>query len=320
MSKQILLVGCGNIGRRHLEGIMKYSEKKFIHIVEPNIKSKNLAKKYLKESIMNKSNYVAYWYDSIEELNQISDFVIIATNSVGRVDIINQLLEQGHRKFLIEKMVCQSNSEYLSLISKLKIFNAMAWVNTNRRYFKVYQKIKAIFANEPSIDFTVFSTSLGLGTNTIHYVDLFNWITNQKSSRLNGSMLSKKLLPNKRGKNYYEFSGIVLGKNKKGTISIISNDNNEKNIFLKISSKNYSIMLDEINGIFYNLQTKKNSHFEYEHVSKLTPIIISDILKNNTCTLPSVVDMYDTHQELFKIFNLHLKKVLKKNFNLCPIT
>lgn len=319
MNKNFLLVGCGNIGRRHLEGLTKLPITKTVHVVEPNIQSQKFAKKQFSKLRKTSFHTKVIWYSSIEELENISELAIIATNSNGRVDIIEQLMIQGHRKFLLEKIVCQSKKEYSLLLKNLKKFNGQAWINTNRRYFKIYKKLKQLFKNEKHIVFSIFSNSLGLGTNTIHYADLFCWMVNQKSIGLDGSLLSSKILSNKRGKNFVEFSGTITGKNKKGIFSVTSNNDAEKNIFIKISSKKHSVILNEVEEFFYDFRTMKKSNFEYEHVSNLTPIIINDILKNR-CYLPTAEDVCDIHLELFRIFNLRLEKSLKKSFNLCPIT
>jgi hypothetical protein len=55
-------------------------------------------------------------------------------------------------------------------------------------------------------------------------------------------------------------------------------------------------------------------------VSKSTTKIVKDILEKNKSFLPQLDESYVNHIELFRIFNLHLKKQLKRDISLCPIT
>ena len=57
MFKKILIIGCGNIGSRHLQAILKLKNKVIIEIIEPDLNSQSLAKMRLKEIKYNKKNY-----------------------------------------------------------------------------------------------------------------------------------------------------------------------------------------------------------------------------------------------------------------------
>ena len=54
MSKNIVLVGCGNVGSRHLQALVKVHQSITIYVVEPNKNSQNLGKKRLDEISYNK--------------------------------------------------------------------------------------------------------------------------------------------------------------------------------------------------------------------------------------------------------------------------
>ena len=69
MKKRIILVGCGNIGSRHLQAIAKLSYEIKIDIVEPNDDAQNLAKSRLNEISYDKTTHKFFWYKSINELN-----------------------------------------------------------------------------------------------------------------------------------------------------------------------------------------------------------------------------------------------------------
>ena len=144
MVKSILLVGCGNIGSRHLQALVQLQTQVEIHIVEKSSNSQKLAKLRLDEISYDKKNHFIFWYKSLNDVKKTGNLAIIATLSPGRTKIIISLLKKGYKKFLIEKVVCQSKKEYELLLKQMKLFNAKGWVNNNRRYFDSYQQIKII--------------------------------------------------------------------------------------------------------------------------------------------------------------------------------
>ena len=192
LKKKILLVGCGNIGSRHLQGLVKLPYKIEIEIVEPNIDARNLAKKRLDEIEYEKPHFSFKWKLSINN-SKNNDLVILATPSKNRLELIKTLVKLGNRRFLIEKMVCQSKKEYESILSLINSTNSKAWVNAPRRYFVSYQKIIREFEKNSQINLNIFAGDTGLGSNAIHFLDLFLWITIR--------MKMFNLLPNQSG-NY----------------------------------------------------------------------------------------------------------------------
>lgn len=320
MNKQILLVGCGNIGSRHLQSLVKLPFKTHIDIVEPNTTAQNIAKSRINEIKFNNSNFTFNWHSDFENISN-SDVVILATLATNRVELMEKLLDMGNSRFLLEKMVCQSNIEYEQLLSLINHGNVKAWVNTPRRYFESYQKIEYLIEKNSQINLAVNSGNMGLGSNAIHFIDLFLWLTKNQSITLNGEYLDDNILPNKRGITLKEFSGTIIGKSKNGSILSINFLNYEgMPLFVNIFGKNISVIINETDGEIYDLNTKNNSQFKIEYQSSLTTKILIDIFENDSSLLPTVKDSQVQHSELFRIFNSHIKKITKKEIEKCPIT
>lgn len=324
MTKNLVLVGCGNVGSRHLQAVAKLPYDIVIDIVEPNKDAQALAKSRLNEIEYDKNNHNFFWRQSLDEVMNKSNLVIISTLSTGRIDIINQLLEKGHSRFLVEKMVCQSVEEYVSLLSQMKKFNAKGWVNTTPRCFKSYQKIKDHLGKTDMIHLSVLANSdAGLSTNAIHYIDLFCWLAEDYEIKLGGEFLSNELIPNKRGKNFKEFSGTLLGSLKNGSLlSLTFVPSYKGGVTVNISGNNEHFIIDETNEKITLLTERQNYDwkFKYEHVSSLTTAIAHDILEKDHCFLPNLHDSFYAHSELFRIFNLHVSRILKEDVQICPIT
>lgn len=293
-----------------------------IEIVEPNENAKLLAKQRLKEIMHNKCYNEILWHESLEQIQNKSDLTIVATQSPGRSNLIHQLLDLGHRRFLIEKIVCQSVNEYDLLLSAMKKYNSKCWVNTNRRYFDSYKKIKKLFKNN-KLSLTVTGTNPRLGTIAIHYIDLFCWLSGDYKIKLDGTFLVNELFPNKRGNNFKEFAGTITGSLKNNSILNITflSDSMDSSI-VTIVNNNYRITIDETNEKIIEQTNQFNDHleFKFQHTSELTKLIAQDILNMDRCMLPSLEDSYHPHCELFRIFNNHIKKLTNNDVQTCPIT
>ena len=86
----ILVVGSGNVGSRHIQGLVKNNKKKFIHIVETSYKSKINTIKRIKDINSNFHDYK--FYKNIPIINKKLNLIIISTKSGPRLTILKKIL------------------------------------------------------------------------------------------------------------------------------------------------------------------------------------------------------------------------------------
>ena len=324
MRKRIAIIGCGNIGSRHLQALTQLPFPIEVSVVEPSKQAQEIALQRLNEMRYDEKTHKILWYKHLNELKGNFDLTIVATISTGRVALIKKLLRLGHSRFLIEKIVCQSTREYGTLLDSMKKFKARGWVNTNLRYFVAFKKIKNYFLKSKIIHISLTTAGhYGIGTNAIHYLDLFSWFTNDYKITLDGSSLYNKLFPNKRGKNLIEFAGSITGTIPGGS-SITLTFIPDANLPLLVNiygNNNRHLIIDETNERVLNM-TDKNLSFDYvyEHTSHLTTKIVNDILIKDDCNLSTLDNSYYLHKELFRILCRHIEKLTHKKTKVCPIT
>lgn len=321
--KTITIVGCGNIGSRHLQAIAKLPVPANVDIVEPSENARQVAKSRLAEIRHNKSDLDVSWHKSIHDLKRKGDLTIVATSSVGRSSIMGQLLESGHSRFLVEKMVCQSAKEYEELLAKIKAHGAKGWVNTPRRYYKSYQEIRECLCASSPIHISVVAGNIGLGSNAIHFLDLFSWFCNDYKIRLK-EVLYDKIFPNKRGSDLVEFAGTIMGFSQDASTLEVSflPSSIDVSLIVSITTKDTHLAINESKEIFLaeSNDCLGNLKFRNEYVSDITTRIANDIFIKDDCLLPTLQDSYFSHCELFRIFNAHIKKLTNQEKELCPIT
>lgn len=324
MNKNIVLVGCGLMGKYHLMSLLNLDNGITIQIVEKSKEAIISAKKM--DALRNiDPQQKIYFVNDVSDCDKNSDLTIIATQAKSRTNIIEELLRNQHKRFLIEKIVCQSGGEYKRLLKLFADCNAKGWVNTIRRYNDFYCTVPKYIKGGP-ISLNVVCNDFGLGSNAIHYLDILQLCGDYSDLKLNGNYLSEKLLPNRRGNGLVEFSGTIVGRTDQGNhITITFKPFRNMTANVSIISDNAKIFIDEISGnAFISTEDTgwqwKISVYKEPRVSEITSLITKDIFERDDCLLPSLKDSYIPHIELFKIFNKHLKLITGKLPAKCPIT
>jgi len=94
--KTNLLIDAGQLGSRHLQGLLKYKESQIVYVIDLSPASLEIAKQRACEV---EHKHIVYYKESWEDIPHFFDLVIIATNSNVREIVINQLLKGVQKKF-----------------------------------------------------------------------------------------------------------------------------------------------------------------------------------------------------------------------------
>jgi hypothetical protein len=317
----IVLVGCGRLGIHHLRGLLRVDRPLRIHVVEPDEQARGRARALLVEQPgKSEVTFVADSGDVAEPA-----LTIVATQAAGRVALVRALLEKGHRRFLLEKMVCQSDAEYTALLDSLDRYEARAWINTVMRYNPLYRDVKArlnggLFAME------IVGSDMGLGSNAIHFVDLFQTLQGHFGLTLNREALLPQLFLSKRGGDLVEFSGTLTGTDASGSVLAISNlPFSTPVLTITITGESVRVFVDVPAGKA-QVSTRDEgwlpaaTDYRESYVSEVTPAVVGDILRNGTCDLPEAAELQAPHRELFRVFGDHIEAVTGRRETICRVT
>ena len=170
--KKIAIIGAGQLGSRHLQGIAQSKINIDIEVVEPFEQSRIMAKDRYYEIENRKNINNIHFYESIKELSTNLDIVIVATGANVRSKIVIELLKLKQVKYLIlEKVLFQTIEEYFIVEKILKETNTLCWVNHTRRMFPFYTKLKQLFKNSEQISYNYQGGDWGVGCNALHFID-----------------------------------------------------------------------------------------------------------------------------------------------------
>ena len=171
MKKKILLIGVGNIGYRHLQSLanLKFDE---IDCLEKNkIKIKKFKKIFKKNNNIN-------FLSNVDNLRKKYDIVIDATTSISRFRILSAIIKKTKiKKLLIEKFLFQNYSQYYKFQKMIKTNKIESYVNCPMRTYKAFSFIKKRI-HKKIFFIKITGSNWNMCSNSIHYLDLFNYFDN----------------------------------------------------------------------------------------------------------------------------------------------
>ena len=222
------------------------------------------------------SDHKIIWNNKINNQKDLFDLIIVSTSSYKREYIVSDLSKNSIAKFwIIEKVLAQSTKD----IKKINYSTNQAksvWVNTPRRIMKIYFELKKKLTGVTPNKITYKGGMWGMACNSIHFIDLVEFLTNQSIVTVDTSNVDKKWIHSKRP-GYYEITGELLMKFSNGTELILqsSADINNKFIKIELPNKEYWI-IDETNGKLSS-STGEEIFGKLENQSDITPYVVQNI-------------------------------------------
>ena len=254
MGFHIAIIGAGQIGSRHLQALKRIDRNVAISVIDKNAQSLKLSQERFEEVGFNVHIQKVSYSEKLNSLDHDVDIAIVATNADVRRRVVEQLLQHAQVRFLIlEKVVFQSNADFEVIIDLLNAKKIKTWVNCPRRMYPFYQEMKKRFYADEHIVFNLFGGGWGLACNSIHFLDLFSYITGNNRILLNGSGLDRSIQQHKR-QGFKEFTGILRGTTDNGSaISLLDYHGTVTPSIIHIHGKNSSFIIFENQGKAFSL-------------------------------------------------------------------
>jgi predicted dehydrogenase len=307
-----LIIGAGQLGSRHLQGLLKYPEAQVLHVLDPSATSLGIAKERAAE---------------VAHQHQI-EFVIVATAANVRFLVVSRLLTEHNVRFLIlEKVLFQKVVEYQTMDELLTKYKVPTWVNHPRRMFSHYLKIQGDVKNQTSkLAFSAIGSNWGLACNGLHFIDVFSFLSDSALASLDLEAVDN-VIQNSKRPNFYEFTGSLQGRMKNGatfTISSFDDDISAISVTVGSPADHYIIQeggtpqiihLSKINAFKANIE-----EFAPVFQSSLTATLADTLFRTSTCMLPTYNDAKAAHIIFIKAFLEKYNAISGANSDSCPIT
>ena len=102
----IALIGCGKIGSRHLQSLIKLNYKTNIYLVDPKSESINVSLNLIENELEQNSKISVKSCSKLDEIPSGVDFAIIASDSKPRFEIFKESYEnKGAKIFNFRKTI-----------------------------------------------------------------------------------------------------------------------------------------------------------------------------------------------------------------------
>ena len=305
------IIGLGNIGYRHFQGISKLKNK--IFLIDPLIRKVDL-KKFL-------NNKNIYYIKNYSELPKKIDLAIISCSADVRLNCIKKLLKHSNVKnIILEKILFNKLDDYknIKFIYKKKI---NIWVNSNFRSYDFVKDIKK--TNGKLLELKVLGNNWGMACNFIHFLDLINYFNDEIDYVMTKNNLSN--IYKKKRKGFYDFYGDLRFRTNKNTKIFFQSQKGKLSlkVYLKFKQNTYLVDMIKNKVIIKKLISKKLTIKEniIPYVSSQSAQFAKKIYQNKFNDLPKLKNSCLLHHPMIKIFCDSFYKIKKeKRKSYCPIT
>ncbi|PKN02170.1 MAG: hypothetical protein CVU77_01745 [Elusimicrobia bacterium HGW-Elusimicrobia-1] len=325
--KHIVVIGAGQIGGRHLQGLSKLAMPAAISVLDPSGDSLRIAAERFKEAGNAPQISGVSFHKNLSGLENEIDLAIIATNADVRAEITKELVTSKKVKNIVfEKVVFQKLSDFAEILDILERKGIKSWVNCPRRYYPFYRD----FQKDPAADgpkvITVVGGNWGLACNSVHYMDLAAFLGGTAVCEVDASHLDKGFVESKR-KGFKEVNGTLFVSFANGDKLILCSQAWKASPpVIGIVGENVRFIIDEsAGGGYYDRRGADSSQWHPVPCkpllqSELTAVIARDILSAGRCHLSDLSDSAALHAPLLNALSEHMETAAGQKMERCPIT
>jgi len=320
---RIAVVGAGQLGSRHLQGLVRLNVPCEIHVVDPSVASLGLARQRAGE-VPAAAPHLLQFHQQIEALPPMLDHAVIATAADVRLNVMRALL-QGRtvRNILLEKVLFQRLSEYTLAAELLQQAGSQAWVNCPRRAFPIYDLLRTFFADDPLQHVDVRGGNWGLGCNSIHFVDIIAFLAGGELHSISTALLDQDLIDSKRA-GFKEFTGTLLGRCGDASFSLTAQRGSQAPLLLTLRGANRSCLVDESAGRAFMCDPRdggwRTVEFKVPVLSELATALTQRILEHGNSELTPFAQSTAYHLPLLQALGEHAAQHLGGPNDFLPIT
>ena len=314
----VAIIGAGQLGSRHLQGLKKSGSPLSITVVDNSVDSlKTACERYEEVSAVGEKKV-----EFSQDINQLPlelDLVIVASGSKPRAAIVKSLLNHSKvRNMVLEKVLFPKLSDYDEIGDLIAEKNVRTWVNCPRRMFGNYQQISHLIDVNKPIKMLYAAENWGICCNGIHIIDIFMSLTGEKDYCIDTSKLNNQLEESKR-KGYIEMTGrLTLTTPKGNVLTLISEDNYKGEKGEYIDNQDLRIIVNEVNGTW--ITGGKENSYKMPFQSQLTGLLADCILISGCCPLTTYNLSARYHKPFIKALLAVYNRVINDNVDLLPIT
>ena len=302
-----VIVGCGNIGSRHLQSLLVSRYVQSIHVVEPIEAARALAQQRAAE-VGGHDKALTFGVD-FDAMPDHVDVVVIATAAAERRTAFEAVLGRAHiANVVFEKFLFPRLADYAAVAQALEREGIAAWVNCPRRVWPSYQVVREAFHGHDQVTLRLTGSAWGLASNAVHAFDTFDFVTGNEVE----AVLTERLDPlsgESKRSGYSEVFGTLVGEaghSCRAELTCYRDGGLER--LTEYVSPQTRVLIDEKRG--RALWSRAGEDWQIEafpplNVSELA-FVFDELLIRGGCGLPQFAVSARLHQLVLRAFGRHL--------------
>lgn len=245
------------------------------------------------------------------------EVAVFAETAPYRLRNLEDFLEKAtSKKLLIEKPLTADPTElphYRELFRSHGLEPRDVSVNLSRRTWPFFVRLKTFCGDSPEIMVTANGGAVGFGSNGIHFLDLFLYLTGEADHEVEYARLSTTSIGSGRGPEFSDFGGtFLIGNGRSSLFCSLSAESSAPPLFV-LRGDHFIASFDEFD-LGYRLASRhpesRNPNYlcgrDYSIVDQGTMGIlpfeqVTARWADGTLVLPDFEDAFAAHQLLFSI-------------------
>ncbi len=275
----VCIVGAGNLGRRHIQGLSASKSKIDLTVVD------------LSEDAIAAAISVANDVSNIESVegsrgvipDQNYDVAILASTASSRLEIYKDLINKKVKSIIVEKVAFNSILDIEEAGLVMNASTTIGVVNCPRRMYQNYKDIKSLVVPRKIKRLSVKGSNYGLACNGIHYLDLFAYIIDDYRYLIE-SVQIEDIYESKRP-GFIEVDGLISGRFDSGAEFSLSCAKAASTTYcIEVECEDALIRINEIEGTvnYVNASNTTEEPFLPVFQSQLTGIAVDQLVNNVT--------------------------------------
>lgn len=315
---EVVIVGLGQLGSRHLQGLAKSEAPLRIWAVDPNPASLSLAQQRWVQVGGEQTAHLLELSSLIQKVPRKLDLAMITTNADVRERVVRDIASHADvRYWVLEKVLAQS-CESLDAMMQLTSGASGRWVNTPRRMMVWHQQLHEALRNQQPLHVRLGDNLWGLACSAIHFLDLVAWWSDSTLVSVAVDGLDSQWIASKRP-SFYEVTGTLEATYANGTTLILESHANGKALEIQIDTPQGQWKVKEAEGVMTGPDGLRISG-RNELQSEMSTRLVDSILATGRCDLPSLEASVQIHRPFLQSMLAHWNLTGMRDDSLVPVT
>ncbi len=303
MKINIVIIGLGNIGKRHLQAVSRLNNcEKFVCYDVANVES---VKEFCSKNGISTENIrlTSSFDDAINAVNT-ETVVIVATTAKGRAGIIEKVMMKRPLAIIGEKPLTQNLAEYEQLVKLADQTKVPVYCNFPKHMYPFYQRIEAKLKQEPLQSLHAVTWG-GMACAGIHAIELMTWLLDVRKYKILKAVSRGNFSSKRPG--FEDFAADLTIECNDSIVCTIQASEEQKLETYDLATAETKYSICESAGKM--IETNNKGEFlvkdlEILHVSQITDQIVQDIVAKRKVRLPDLAQSLNAHKILFESMKL----------------